>query len=337
MSPTLSLIIYCLLIVLASLAGGWIPHVIKLTHKRMELAVSFVAGVMLGVGLLHMLPHAVEARMEAMASHRDGGGGTMVDHLAAHALIGPIVLWLLAGFLVMFFIERFFSFHHHDAPAPEPDSEDAHEHVGAVDVHEAHETAAHHHHAAPARHHLTWTGAAIGLSVHSLIEGVALAASVEVGRRFIAGAGGARGPALAGLGTFLVIFLHKPFDSLTIATLMSVGGRSAGLRHLVNIAFSLLVIAGVLLFEFGVLREHDGPLWISGALAFSAGTFLCIAMSDLLPELQFHHHDRGKLSAALLSGLALAWIIGMMETRMDRDQDPSKDGLPSSPRQPIKP
>ena len=41
----------------------------------------------------------------------------------------------------------------------------------------------------------------------------------------------------------------------------------------------------------------------SKTLAFSAGTFLCIALSDLLPELQFHAHDRWKLSAALLAGV----------------------------------
>ena len=41
------------------------------------------------------------------------------------------------------------------------------------------------------------------------------------------------------------------------------------------------------------------------ALAFSAGTFLCIALSDLLPELQFHTHDRIKLSVALLAGFVL--------------------------------
>ena len=49
------------------------------------------------------------------------------------------------------------------------------------------------------------------------------------------------------------------------------------------------------------------------ALAFSAGTFLCIALSDLLPELQFHQHDRVKLSAALLAGIALAWGAARVE------------------------
>ena len=75
MTTPLLILTYCLLIVLASLVGGWIPQWIQLTHKRMELAISGIAGFMLGVGLLHMLPHAQEA-------------------------IGSIhrtVLWLLAG------------------------------------------------------------------------------------------------------------------------------------------------------------------------------------------------------------------------------------------------
>ena len=49
-------------------------------------------------------------------------------------------------------------------------------------------------------------------------------------------------------------------------------------------------------------------------LAFAAGTFLSIATSDLLPELQFHAHDRGKLSMALLAGVGVSALIGGFET-----------------------
>ena len=58
MSPIALLVMYCGLILVASLIGGWVPLLIRLTHERMELAVSFVSGVMLGVALLHLLPHA---------------------------------------------------------------------------------------------------------------------------------------------------------------------------------------------------------------------------------------------------------------------------------------
>ena len=78
-----------------------------------------------------------------------------------------------------------------------------------------------------------------------------------------------------------------------------------------------MIVAGVGLFQFGLMSEGDGSGLVSAALAFSAGTFLCIAMSDLLPELQFHQHDRGKLSAALLLGLGVAWGIGALESSIN--------------------
>jgi zinc and cadmium transporter len=148
------------------------------------------------------------------------------------------------------------------------------------------------------------------LSLHSLIEGVALAASIE--------AGGEHGALAAGFGTFLVIALHKPFDSMTLGALMHLGDRSTRLRHVINLLFALLVPVGALLFHLGMGGSHghaEGTV-VAAALAFSAGTFLCIATSDLLPELQFHSHDRGKLSAALLVGLAIAWGISRLEASM---------------------
>ncbi len=155
----------------------------------------------------------------------------------------------------------------------------------------------------------------MGLTLHTVIAGIALAAAVEVelhGDHF-AGA--------AGLGTFLVILLHKPFDAMTISTLMTVGGWSLGARHLVNGLFALMIPVGVLLFHLGLGHTGDGSNLVPYALAFSAGTFLCISMSDLLPELQFHSHDRGILSAALLLGLSVAWGIGLIETKSHAGHD----------------
>jgi zinc and cadmium transporter len=49
------------------------------------------------------------------------------------------------------------------------------------------------------------------------------------------------------------------------------------------------------------------------ALAFSAGTFIFIALSDLLPEVQFHRHDRVPLFLALLFGVVLMGFIAFLE------------------------
>ena len=274
---------YCVFILLASIAGGMIPVWFRLTHRWMQFAVSFVAGLMLGVGLLHMLPHAI-----ADALYVDAG--------TPGRAVTTTMWWLLGGFLAMFFIERFFCYHHHDVPLE--GEELAFQHA---DGH------GHHHDDHQPHHDVTWSGAALGLFLHSALNGIALAASV---------ANGHGDSWLAGLGTFLVIFLHKPFDAMTIGMLMARGGYSLAWRHTVNCLFSLAIPLGVLIFYFGLASTDGGnsnSLVAAYALAFSAGTFLCIASSDLLPELQFHQHDRGKLSAALLLGLAVAVAVAELE------------------------
>ena len=119
---------------------------------------------------------------------------------------------------------------------------------------------------------------------------------------------------LLGVGTFLAIALHKPLDALTITVLMKKGGWSRAATQLVNGSFALMCPLGALLFWLGIQETSgDKDLVIGAALAFSAGVFLCISLGDLLPELQFHSHDRLKLSAALLLGVALAYGIGFLE------------------------
>jgi zinc and cadmium transporter len=72
------------------------------------------------------------------------------------------------------------------------------------------------------------------------------------------------------------------------------------------------------LFYIGLSSESPTSPLLAYALAFSAGTFLCISLSDLLPELQFHDHDRVKLSIALIAGLALAMGVGKLEGLVHR-------------------
>ncbi len=281
--------IACGLIAAASVFGGILPTLIRLTHRRMQIALSFVSGVMLGVAFFHMLPHAI---MEISAFGNSPG-----QHMDHHA-INPVMLAAALGFLAMFFLERFASFHQHDV-------------VEECDTHDPRHDHGHKHAPAHGVTSLTWSGAALGLSLHSLLEGVALASSVSVAATLHPGAG------LAGLGTFLVIVLHKPFDAMTLTTLLRAGKSSATKLHLVNIFFALIVPIGAALF----LLKTGGadPTFTAYALAFSAGSFLCIAGSDLLPELHFHSHDRVRLTLALVLGLAIAWGIGNLESMSHSD------------------
>ena len=300
MSPTALLVIYCVAIPLGSLAGGLIPLVVRLTHTRLQLAMSFVSGAMLGVGLLHLLPHAY-FEFEA---------------------IYPPVWWLTAGFLFMFFVERVFHFHQHDAPV-EMGAAATHSHAHEHE-HHAHEDHSHAHHShahETGERRLSWGAALVGISLHSTLDGIALAAAVA------AESHEAEHGTWAGLAVFLVVFLHKPFDSMTLGTLMAVAGRSAGLRHLVNALYALAIPVGVVLFYLGAdALGADQHELVGAALAFAAGTFLCISTSDLLPELQFHSHDRFKLSAALLLGLALAASIVLLEERHHQHGAPAHAG-----------
>src|SRR5215208_2477226 len=116
--PTILLAYYCALILVASIIGGTIPVWFQLTHRWMQFAVSFVAGVMLGIGVLHMLPHAIMDASAAANSLAASTFGSADASAAATTLNAETVWWvaisLLAGMLAMFFIERFFSYHHHD-------------------------------------------------------------------------------------------------------------------------------------------------------------------------------------------------------------------------------
>jgi zinc and cadmium transporter len=69
----------------------------------------------------------------------------------------------------------------------------------------------------------------------------------------------------------------------------------------------------VVLFYAFSTRAGQPQEGLGQALGFAAGAFVCIATSDLLPELQFHRHDRAALSAALLAGIALAWGMVFFE------------------------
>src|SRR3954470_22400166 len=165
--PTILLAYYCALILVASIIGGMIPVWFQLTHRWMQFAVSFVAGVMLGIGVLHMLPHAIidatiAANLQAAATQATNSLAPYSTP-AANAITW-VAFWLLAGMLVMFFIERFFSYHHHDVPGdPETEhSEHAHAH------HDHDHTHAHDH--ATGNRNLSWSGAAAGLALHSVLN-----------------------------------------------------------------------------------------------------------------------------------------------------------------------
>lgn len=259
---------YLLLTATAAFLGGASVSLLALGHRATQVLLSFTGGVLLGVGLLHLLPHA---------------------SMALDGNIESTMGWALIGFFAMFLLERAFHAHAHQAAESACD----HDHGGHH----------HHHHATPAtrRGRLAWYGALAGLSLHSLADGAALAAAMNV-------------DAATGFATFLAIVLHKPLDAAIITTLLVSAGASRRLRTVVNISYALVVPLGAVSFLaslslFGGEREAA----VGVALALAGGAFICIAAADLLPEVQFHTHDRVLLTTALAMGLALAWGMAILE------------------------
>ncbi len=304
------LMVYVVLIVAASLLGGWLPDIIRLGHRRLQMMISVVGSLMLGIGLLHQLPHSVVAA---------SAGGKGVDYC---------VLWMLAGILLTFFLLRWFHFHSHDdslivETIPQSDDdESAHDQSHEHDHRHSHG----HHHAHGYGHARTgaksgWMGIFIGMSIHSLLDGVALAAHVSgdythaIDYNFT--------PWLSGLGTFLGVLLHKPLDSLSITALMMARGWSPAWRWSVNIAYSLACPLGTVLFLFGAeFFTQQYYLFIAASLALSAGVFVCIALSDLLPEIEMHSHDRELYTILMAVGILLAWGIGFLEPEHNHNLAP---------------
>jgi zinc and cadmium transporter len=271
----MQLILYCAIIAVASFSGGSIPSFVKLTHRRIQLTISLVSGVMLGVALLHLLPHAIYKL----------------------ANVGLALQVCLGGLLFMFFMVRMFHFHQHDLAA---ETEHDRLHKDLCDHEEDNHVVHCDHH--DGKFDLSWAGLCFGLAIHTLIDGIALAAAVQQGSR--------NDFSIASLGVFLAIVLHKPLDALSITSLMAARGWDISKQLTVNLVFSLMCPLGAILFAIGVDQFVDFRDTILGiALAFSAGIFLCISLGDLLPEVHFHSHDRLKLSAMLLLGVAIAWAI----------------------------
>ena len=217
--------------------------------------------------------------------------GVALFHLLPHALeripapgaVNAAMLWVVAGMVAMVVLLRVFPFHQHDF------SDEAAER------------------GQPRRRRNGLLGIALGLGLHAAMEGFALGASVRVG---LTSEG-----VLPGLGVCLAILLHKPLDAFSITGMMKHDGKPRGARLAANVAYALICPVAAVLSYFGagmLDAVAEGPA-LGFALAFAVGTFLSISLSDLLPEVHFHRHDRGKLLLALLVGVALAYALYFVE------------------------
>ncbi len=311
------LTLYCVLVLLMSLIGGYVPFLKRVTHTGLQFFLTAAAGVMLGACFFHVMPDAMEKA-------------------------GPNFGWWMAlGTIGLFCIERFIAPHSHELDDHghhhhHHDKEKAAEVLGHAEPH--HDHSHDHRSAAPA---VAGWMAVLGLTIHTFMNGVGLAGAVQFDADTQAGAT-AHNPVLLllpGFALFLAIVLHKPFDALAISMVLSRKGTTQRKISLVQVGFALMVPVGVLAFILtrGAILKHmdDQEHFLNqltgAALAFSAGTFLFVALSDLLPEVQFHRHDRIPLFATLVAGVVLMGGIGFLEGHDHGDHEHDNHGAQVAP------
>jgi zinc and cadmium transporter len=269
MTELQSLVLYTGAILAGALAGGALPLFGGV--RRSDVLLSFSAGVMLGAAFFHMLPEAVEA----------GGAGAL-----------PFVV---VGFLLLYLLERFVLVHVCAEPGPgvpvasggDAPVVDPHVHGAPRHVHV-------HGDATGCGVHTIGLAAFIGMSLHTLVDGFALgAANVE---------------AELGLLVFLAILAHKIPNAFSLSAILRAEGYSRRRALGMNAAFALMVPLGAGLYV--LLREAvHVEAFTSIALAASAGTFLHLSLSDILPDLHRRGVARWRLSLAVVAGLLVMWML----------------------------
>ncbi|HMC89656.1 MAG TPA: ZIP family metal transporter [Gemmataceae bacterium] len=296
------LAVYCVLILLFALFGGYIPFAGKVSHGKLQLCLSFSAGVMLGASFFHVMPEAIVNS-------------------------GPYFGWWMSlGVVGLFCIERFVAphshevnghhHHHHNDESHHHDEHGHAEHIQSPEQVMGSKQSGEHRAAAPS---VAGWAAVLGLTLHTFMNGLGLAGAVQ---------GGDELWGMPGFAMFVAIFLHKPADALAISTVLSRKGVSRKLIFLVLLGFAAMIPVGVIVFnQIGEALDEGGRKQLVGAaLAFSAGTFLFVALSDLLPEVQFHRHDRVLLFLSLTFGVALMGVIALLEGHKHGSGDEHHNG-----------
>lgn len=157
-------------------------------------------------------------------------------------------------------------------------------------LHVGHETASELDHGEAAHRHIGVMGA-LGMSLHSFLDGVALAASLVVGGSL-------------GLVIGFVVVVHRFSDGIGIVSMLLAGRatRDAIVRWVVLV--SLAPIAGVVV---GLLLPMPDAV-LGALLATFAGFFLYIGAAELLPEA--HRSDRSQLVVvATLAGVVAIYAF----------------------------
>ena len=132
----------------------------------------------------------------------------------------------------------------------------------------------------------------MGISLHSLLDGLALGAGLMLPQL---------GPVV-----LLAVIIHKMPDSISITSILLSAGWSRRKVAMLSLLFSLTTPVGALLayFFFRALSPEN----VAIAIGISAGTFLAIATADILPQVHRIEERNPLTLVCLVLGLAVSWV-----------------------------
>jgi ZIP family zinc transporter len=160
-------------------------------------------------------------------------------------------------------------------------------------LHVGHETATELDHGDAEHHHIGLVGA-VGMSLHSFLDGVALAAGLTVG-------GG------LGLVIAVVVVVHRFSDGIGIVSLLLASRRP---RSEIQRWVTLIALAPVIGVAVGLLIPVPDVV-LGAMLAVFAGFFLYIGAAELLPEA--HRNDRSRwVVVATLAGVVAIYAFSVL-------------------------
>ena len=216
----------------------------------------------------------------ALAVSRGGRGGTTTANyvgfgggfLLAAALFeilpesldgGALMpLYVILGYVVVYLSEQVFASHAHEEPhaglmPPQPSVETAAEHTLVQEFR----------HPAAAISLHSGLAALVGFNVHDFIDGLAIGSGMLTSESL-------------GLLVFLAVLLHEVPAGFTISAIVLGAGRSRRTALLAGASIGVITLVGIVVpFLVGNVREDVAQIF----LALSAGSFIYIAATDLIP------------------------------------------------------
>lgn len=273
MEPTLTtLAILSAGIFVVGMIGGYIPLYRNWGAEKLSFMVAFGGGAVFAAALFLLLPE----------------GWEHIEHGLPWGEVEPgfvVAAAITLGFFLMYLLENLalpHLGHEHE------------EHIGHNEAEHTAESAGERH-----VHQTRGLSAFIALSMHTLIDGIALGTAVA----------GGESVAFGGL-VFAAVIFHKMPAAFSLTSALKADHYRNGKAFLYLTIFNLMVPVGAIL-AFQALR--DLPMWLLGTmLAFSAGTFIHVATSDLLPVIHRHYHGKLALTCGALVGLLSMAVFGWM-------------------------